>query len=129
MSALALDRQAIEKKDFPISRRGYEPEAVDLHLTGLSEEVARLQSELERAQRAAATPGAPPPQASAPASRQKTQSLALVASEQVRMIVEAAETSAVDIERSAQEEASRIRASVSASVSYTHLTLPTNREV
>ncbi len=106
MSALALDRQAIEKKDFPISRRGYEPEAVDIHLEGLAGEVERLQGELDRTQRAAATAGAPP----APARSSGTQSLALAASEQVRMIVEAAESSAGDIERSAEEEAARIRA-------------------
>ncbi len=110
MRALALDRQAIEKKDFPISRRGYEPEAVDLHLTSLSEQVARLQSDLERVQRAATAPGASSRPAPAPAQPSRTQSLALVASEQVRMIVEAAETSATDIERSAEEEAARIRA-------------------
>ncbi len=106
MSALALDRQAIEKKDFPISRRGYEPEAVDLHLETLSDEVERLQRELDRSQRAAKSAGAPPP----PARSAGTQSLALAASEQVRLIVEAAETSAADIERAAEEEAARIRA-------------------
>ncbi len=106
MSALALDRQAIEKKDFPISRRGYEPEAVDLHLENLSGEVERLQRELDRSQRAAAAGGAP----SAPARSTGTQSLALAASEQVRLIVEAAETSADEIERSAEQEAARIRA-------------------
>jgi len=110
VSALALDRQAIEKKDFPISRRGYEPEAVDLHLETLAGEVERLQGELDRTQRAAATAGAPPPPPPPPARAVGVQSLALVASEQVRTIVEAAETSAADIERSAQEEAARIRA-------------------
>ncbi len=110
VSALALDRQAIEKKDFPISRRGYEPEAVDLHLETLAGEVERLQTELDRAQRAAATAGAPPPPpAPTVAPAVGVQSLALVASEQVRTIVEAAETSAAGIERSAQEEAARIR--------------------
>ena len=103
VSALALDRQAIEKKDFPISRRGYEPEAVDVHLGALAGEVDRLQREVDRAQRAAATAGAP-------AAPKGVQSLAAVASEQVRMIVEAAESSAAEIERTAQEEAARIRA-------------------
>ena len=110
MSALALDRQSIEKKDFPISRRGYEPEAVDLHLESLSGEVERLQRELDRAQRAAASTGAPAP-AQAPSG---VQSLALAASEQVRMIVEAAESSASEIERAAQEEAARIRSDADA---------------
>ncbi len=106
MSALALDRQAIEKKDFPIGRRGYEPEAVDLHLETLAGEVERLQRALDHAERGAATGG------TAPRSTRSggTQSLALAASEQVRLIVEAAETSAADIERSAEEEAARIRA-------------------
>ncbi|MBA2347595.1 MAG: DivIVA domain-containing protein, partial [Solirubrobacterales bacterium] len=106
MSALALDRQSIEKKDFPISRRGYEPEAVDVHLESLAGEVERLQRELERAQRAAASA----PNAAAAPAASPVQSLALAASEQVRLIVDAAESSAADIERVAQEEAARIRA-------------------
>lgn len=85
---MALDRQSIEKRDFPIGRRGYEPEAVDEHLAALAAEVESLQ----RSSR-----------------RRSTESLAAVASEQVRAIVEAAETSAADIERQADEEASRIR--------------------
>ncbi len=106
MSALALDRQAIEKKDFPISRRGYEPEAVDQHLEALAGEVERLQRDLDAAQRSATSTGRAP----AP-SRPTTPvpSLAVAASEQVRVIVEAAESSAADIERFAQEEAARIR--------------------
>src|SRR5205085_834666 len=39
---MALDRQHIEKKDFPIGRRGYEPEAVDAHLAAVAAEVAQL---------------------------------------------------------------------------------------
>jgi len=35
---VALDRQSIEKKDFPIGRRGYDPEAVDVHLAGLADD-------------------------------------------------------------------------------------------
>ncbi len=108
MSALALDRQAIEKKDFPISRRGYEPEAVDMHLESLAGEVERLLRELDGAQRAAADAPAGAPVAT------PAQSLALAASEQVRLIVGAAESSAADIERVAQEEAARIRADADA---------------
>ncbi len=104
MSALAFDRQAIEKKDFPISRRGYEPEAVDAHLGALADEVERLESELVRAQRTAA--GAPAPVG--------VQSLAVEASEQVMLIVRAAESSAAEIERSAEEQAARIRADADA---------------
>jgi DivIVA domain-containing protein len=85
---LSLDRQEIEKKDFPIGRRGYEPEAVDAHL-------ARVASELEALQRQS--------------QRRSGESLASAASEQVRAIVEAAETSAAEIERDAEDEAARIR--------------------
>src|SRR3954471_11083848 len=85
---VALDRQSIEKRDFPIGRRGYEPESVDAFLGQLADEVEALQ----RAHR-----------------RRTTESLAQAASEQVRAIVEAAESSAADIERAAEEEAAQIR--------------------
>lgn len=84
---MALDRQSIEKRDFPIGRRGYEPDAVDAHLREISEQVDELRS----------------------SSRQRTQSLASAASEQVRSIVEAAEASAAEIEREAQDEARSVR--------------------
>jgi DivIVA domain-containing protein len=84
---VALDRQSIEKKDFPVGRRGYDPEAVDAHLKTLADEI----DELKRS------------------SRRKSETLASSASEQVRAIVEAAETSAADIQRQAEEEASEIR--------------------
>ncbi|MEA2124814.1 MAG: hypothetical protein QOI80_1596 [Solirubrobacteraceae bacterium] len=83
---MALDRQTIEKRDFPIGRRGYDPAAVDAHLSLLADE-------LETARRANRSGGA----------------LASAASEQVRLIVEAAEQSASDIEREADLEARRIR--------------------
>jgi DivIVA domain-containing protein len=85
---VALDRQSIEKKDFPIGRRGYDPEAVDAHLSELAQEI----EELKRS------------------SRKRSESLAAAASEQVRAIVEAAETSASQIQRQAEEEARDIRA-------------------
>ena len=85
---MALDRQTIEKRDFPIGRRGYEPEAVDAHL-------ANLAAELDSLQRSA--------------SRRSGESLASAASAQVQAIVEAAESSAADIERDAREEAAQIR--------------------
>ena len=76
---MALDRQSIEKRDFPFGRRGYEPAAVDAHLAAVAREVEAL----KRAQAAqSAEPAAP--------SGTRRESLA---------------------------------------VSYTHLTLPTNREV
>ncbi len=84
---VALDRQSIEKKDFPIGRRGYDPDAVDRHLAGVADEI----DELRRS------------------ARRRTETLASAASEQVRTIVEAAETSAAEIQRQAEEEASEIR--------------------
>jgi DivIVA domain-containing protein len=84
---VALDRQSIEKKDFPIGRRGYDPEAVDLHLAALADEV----DELKRS------------------ARRRSETLASAASDQVRAIVEAAETSAGDIQRQAEEDARDIR--------------------
>ncbi|HEU4975892.1 MAG TPA: DivIVA domain-containing protein [Baekduia sp.] len=87
---MALDRQTIEKRDFPIGRRGYEPEAVDAHLAQIADEF----EELRRAARGGSSGGAA--------------SMAQSASEQVRTIVEAAEASAAEIERAAREEADRI---------------------
>ncbi len=84
---MALDRQSIEKKDFPIGRRGYDPEAVDIHLGSLADEV----DELKRS------------------ARRRSETLASAASEQVRAIVEAAETSASEIQRQAEEDARDIR--------------------
>jgi DivIVA domain-containing protein len=85
---LALDRQTIEKKDFPIGRRGYEPEAVDAHLATIAEEVDTLRRQ---------------------AGRRSGESLAHAASVQVQAIVEAAESTAEEIERAAEQEASAIR--------------------
>jgi DivIVA domain-containing protein len=84
---VALERQSIEKKDFPIGRRGYDPDAVDAHLTGLADEV----DELKRS------------------SRRRSETLASSASEQVRAIVEAAESSAAEIQRQAEDDAREIR--------------------
>jgi DivIVA domain-containing protein len=88
---VALDRQSIEKKDFPIGRRGYDPDAVDAHLRVLADEI----DELKRS------------------ARRRNESLAAAASEQVRAIVEAAETTASDIQRQAEDEAREIRAEAS----------------
>jgi hypothetical protein len=65
---VTLDREAIQRRDFPIVASGYEPAAVDAHLRALAAELERLgdaadpahsagshvQSVLEAAQRAAA---------------------------------------------------------------------------
>jgi peptidoglycan hydrolase CwlO-like protein len=85
---VALDRQSIEKRDFPKADHGYDPAAVDAHLSALADEV----EELKRS-----TGG-------------RTASLAATASDRIRAIVEGAETSAAEIERQAREDASRIRA-------------------
>ncbi len=84
---MALERQSIEKKDFPIGRRGYDPEAVDAHLRAVADEV----DELRRS------------------ARRRTDTLASTASDQVRAIIEAAESSAAEIQRQAEEEARVIR--------------------
>ena len=84
---VALDRQSIEKKDFPVGRRGYDPEAVDAHLSALADEIADLKR----------------------SARRRSDTLASSASDQVRAIVEAAENSAADIQRDAENEAREIR--------------------
>jgi DivIVA domain-containing protein len=78
-----LDRDDIERRDFPTARRGYEPAAVEEHLRRVADELERL--------------GRPAP---APAP-----GLAAGASEQVRAILEAAEASAADLRAGAGEEA------------------------
>ena len=90
---MALDRQSIEKRDFPIGRRGYEPAAVDAHLATVAREVEALKRS-KRSEPARARRGPPP-----------AQSLASVASAQVQAIVEAAESSAYAIEREARDNA------------------------
>jgi len=85
---LALDRQSIEKRDFPINRRGYEPEVVDAHLQAIADEVEVLKR----------------------AARPRPETLATAASEQVRTIVEAAEKSAADIRHAAEEDAHHLTA-------------------
>jgi len=84
-----LDRQSIERRDFPIGRRGYDPAAVDAHLRALA-------SEIEELQRTAAGRGA--------------DSLATSAGTQVQAIVAAAEVAATEIESDAQASAERTRA-------------------
>jgi F0F1-type ATP synthase membrane subunit b/b' len=89
MAAVDLDRQAIERRDFPIGRRGYDTVAVDAHLQALA-------AEFEQLQRAAAGSGG-------------DASLAATAGSRVQSIIEAAETAAADIERQALETAQRVR--------------------
>ncbi|HEV2923656.1 MAG TPA: DivIVA domain-containing protein [Solirubrobacteraceae bacterium] len=82
-----LDRQAIERRDFPVSRRGYDPASVDAHLRGLA-------SEFEELQRSAGG---------------GETSLASAAGTQVQSILEATETAAAEIERQALEHAGSVR--------------------
>jgi DivIVA domain-containing protein len=80
-----VDRDAIERRDFPVGRRGYDPEAVDAHLRTVADEFERLRGR-------APAPGPSP--------------LAAGASEQVRLILEAAEASAAELRADAGREAS-----------------------
>ena len=77
---MPADRQAIERRDFPLVRRGYDTAAVDAHLAALAERVDALERQAAEAA-AAASPA----------------SVGRAASEQVRGIVEAAERSGADI--------------------------------
>ncbi|HEV2975661.1 MAG TPA: hypothetical protein VGX69_11835 [Solirubrobacteraceae bacterium] len=87
MAAVDIDRQAIERRDFPIARRGYEPAAVDAHLRALASEIEELQR---------ASGGSEP-------------SLAATAGTQVQGILAAAEAAAAEIERQARESANATR--------------------
>jgi hypothetical protein len=85
-----IDRQAIERRDFPIARRGYEPASVDAHLRALANEIEQLQRELSDG-------------GAAPAS------LASTAGTQVQSILAAAEATAAELERDALESARQTR--------------------
>ncbi|HEY5261144.1 MAG TPA: hypothetical protein VIJ33_03460 [Solirubrobacteraceae bacterium] len=93
MSAVELDRQGIERRDFPIARRGYDPATVDAHLRALSAEVEELQRETEHSGR---------------------ESLATVAGTQVQGILEAAQATAETIQREAAQDAQRVRGAADA---------------
>ncbi len=88
-AAVQLDRQSIERSDFPLVRRGYDPAAVGAHLRALAAAAQEL------AQRAASA-GAEP-------------SLGTAAATRVQGILEAAQTTAAEIEREAQRDAQRTR--------------------
>jgi DivIVA domain-containing protein len=81
---MALDRDDIQRRDFPIARRGYDPEAVESHLRRVADEFETL-----------GRPAPPPPQPG----------LAAGASEQVRAILEAAEAGAAQLRAEAGAEA------------------------
>ena len=75
-----MERHEIERRDFPTARRGYEPAAVEEHLRRVADAVEQLR---ERGHAA----------------------LSAGASEQVRVILEAAERSAADLRAGAEREA------------------------
>jgi cell division septum initiation protein DivIVA len=81
---VALDRDSIVRRDFPTNRRGYDPAAVEAHLSALAGEIEALQR-----------------RASEPAT------LSEKAGEQVRAIVQAAERGAEEIRATASAEAAQ----------------------
>jgi DivIVA domain-containing protein len=85
---VTLDRQSIEKRDFPIARRGYDPAGVDAHLARIADDLDQLRRENDRA----ATGG-----------------VANNASSHVQAIVEAAESTSEQLLREAQSEAVELR--------------------
>jgi DivIVA domain-containing protein len=93
MSAVELDRQGIERRDFPIVRRGYDPASVDAHLRALAAEIDELQREV---------------------SSRGGESLASTAATQVQGILEAAQATAEAIEHQAAEQAHSVRESADA---------------
>jgi DivIVA domain-containing protein len=76
-----VDREAIERRDFPVGRRGYDQAAVDEHLR-------RVADEFEATTRRVPSPS----------------TLAAGASEQVRVILEAAEASACELRADAARQ-------------------------
>lgn len=86
---MELDRQSIEKRDFPIGRRGYDPAAVDAHLRTLATEVEELRYALES---------------------RSGETLGSSAGTQVQGILEAAEATAAEIDQRAAEDARATRA-------------------
>jgi hypothetical protein len=100
MPAVELDRQSIEKRDFPIGRRGYDPAAVDAHLRALAVEVDELRVVLDS---------------------RAGESLGSTAGTQVQGILEAAERTAADIEQKATEDARKTRADAAAEAERTRV--------
>ena len=85
---MALDRQSIQRTDFPQGRRGYEPEAVAAHLEAIADEVEELKG----------------------STGTSSTSLASSAGEQVRTIIDAAETTAAQIRADADRDAKKVLA-------------------
>jgi DivIVA domain-containing protein len=75
-----MDRPSIQRSDFPTTRRGYEPDAVDAHLRAIADEVESLRG-------------------------RAGQPVAAEASSRVQSILEAAEATAEQLRAEAGEEA------------------------
>jgi hypothetical protein len=84
MGAVDLDGQSIEKRDFPIARRGYEPAAVDAHLRSVATAVIELTAKAQRGE-----------------------SVGAAAATQVQGILDAAQDAAAQIVSDAQQQADR----------------------
>jgi hypothetical protein len=84
-----MDRESIERSDFPLVRRGYDPAAVGAHLRAMAAAAQEL------SQRAASVAAGP--------------SLGSAAATRVQGILEAAQTTAAEIEREAQRDAQSTR--------------------
>jgi|SRR5215207_3239416 len=88
-----MEREDIERRDFPVGRKGYDQAAVDAHLRGVADEIERLRAGSASPRRAPA-------------------SLSAGTSEQVRLILEAAERGAADLRedagRRAKEHVARV---------------------
>jgi DivIVA domain-containing protein len=80
-----VDREDIERHDFPVGRRGYDPAAVDEHLRRVADEIDALRAN--------------------PGSRPAPTPLSAGTSEQVRAILAAAETGAAELRAEAGREA------------------------
>jgi DivIVA domain-containing protein len=78
-----VDRDSIQRRDFPVGRRGYDQAAVDAHLRRVADDIEALRASPRTA------PGA----------------LSAGASEQVRAILEAAEAGAAELRADAGREA------------------------
>lgn len=88
---MALDRESIEKHDFPIGPEGYDRSAVNAHLRQLADELDEANRSMQSG----------------------SESVASATGEHVRAILEAAETGAAQIRRQAEEDAQRIKAEAS----------------
>jgi DivIVA domain-containing protein len=96
--AVELDRQSIEKRDFPIGRRGYDPAAVDAHLRTIAAEVEELRYALES---------------------RGGETLGSSAGTQVQVILDAAEATAAEIEQRAADDAHATREQAAADAEHT----------